>query len=93
MVAGYLPSARGFSPGTKPCHGAPGSRPDNYEANFAASGTIMVDPMFKQTVTRALSRRDLGQLGHDLLPRQPAPLLLGRAKEFFSHPDWTCEPN
>ena len=37
--------------------------------------------MFAQTVTRALSRLGLDQRGIDPFPRQPAPMLPGRAEE------------
>ncbi len=48
--------------------------------------------MFAQTVTRALSRLGLDQRGSDPYPRQPAPMLLQKAAEILSSPEWTYEP-
>lgn len=48
--------------------------------------------MFTQTVARALSRLGLDKRGTDHYPRQFSPMLLGRADQMFSSPDWTYEP-
>ncbi len=48
--------------------------------------------MFTQTVFRALARLSLDQRGMDPYPRQPAPMLLQKADNMFSSPDWTYEP-
>jgi len=48
--------------------------------------------LFTRAVQDALSRHQLHERGHDRLLRQPAPMLLGRAKELFDDHDWTYEP-
>ena len=48
--------------------------------------------MVTQTVTSALSRLGLDQRGLDPHPRQPVPMLLQKADEMLSSPDWTYEP-
>jgi hypothetical protein len=42
---------------------------------------------FSQTVHDALSPFRLHERGDAPLMRQPAPMLLGRAKELFDHPE------
>ena len=48
--------------------------------------------MFETTVTRALARLGLDQRGTNPHPRNPAPMLLGRADKMFASPDWVYEP-
>jgi bifunctional non-homologous end joining protein LigD len=48
--------------------------------------------MLAPIVTRALSRLGLDQRGADPHPRQPAPMLLHRADEMRTSPDWLFEP-
>jgi len=55
-------------------------------------GKIVTDPMFTQTVVRALSRLNLDKRGTDPHPRQLAPMLLQKADALFASPDWTYEP-
>ena len=47
--------------------------------------------LFARVVEDALTRFQLHERGDAPLMRQPAPMLLGRAKELFDHPDWTYE--
>ena len=48
--------------------------------------------MFKQTVSRALSRQGLDSRGMDPFPRQPPPMLLHKSEAMFASPDWLYEP-
>lgn len=48
--------------------------------------------MLTQSVARALSRLGLDRRGPDAHPRQPAPMLLGRADKMIASPDWVYEP-
>lgn len=48
--------------------------------------------LFATAVQDALARFHLHERGDARLTRQPAPMLLGRAKELLDHPDWTYEP-
>lgn len=48
--------------------------------------------MFDQTVARSLFPLGLRQRGPDPYPRQPAPMLLGRADKMFASSDWVYEP-
>ena len=48
-------------------------------------------PFFARAVEDALTRFQLRERGDAWLMRQPAPMLLGRAKELFDDPDWTYE--
>ena len=58
-------------------------------------GHNAVDAQMSMLLTRVQdtpSRFQLHECGDARLMRQPAPMLLGRAKDLFDQPDWSYEP-